>query len=121
MQTVPQLGSQLHGRWHHGTASGTSVLDVQATSELSEHEVNNLETLRNEVYQLQRELLRQARELQEHMGIPVVHSGSVLPLEDGGERPADPQDDDDPVATSWKEFERWCGRGRWQCGRWEEG
>lgn len=35
--------------------------------------------------ELQRELLRQARELQEHMGTPVVHAGSVLPLEDNGE------------------------------------
>ena len=35
--------------------------------------------------ELQRELFMQARQLEEHMQIPVVHSGSVLPIEDGGE------------------------------------
>lgn len=34
---------------------------------------------------LQRELLAQARVLEAYMGVPVVHSGSALPLLDGGE------------------------------------
>lgn len=35
--------------------------------------------------ELQADLLEQARRLQEHMQIPVVHAGSVLPLIDSGE------------------------------------
>ena len=35
--------------------------------------------------ELQLELLAQARRLEEQMQIPVVHAGSVLPVERGGE------------------------------------
>ena len=35
---------------------------------------------------LQRELLVQARIMEEHMGVPVVHAGSVLPVLEGDAR-----------------------------------